>query len=203
MRSTMRLRLLLISAVAATASSLPALPSFVESTTCYNCCAYGDCLDGWSCCGCGTVCTCCTGSTRCESSTGPCQSAEGPVNPYPPAASSGDPVQMADATRTRTRTHGLRAEQNTTTTAASTVVRTAHASSDLCSAKFNETACTRNNKTPQCTMGGELCCSWCSSSNAMHQLCFDKKAAATLNDTEWSCTAQDVARNVSTNTSNT
>ena len=191
----MRLRLLLISAAAA--SSQPALPSFVASTTCYNCCAYGDCLDGWSCCGCGTECTCCTGSTRCESSTGPCQAAEDPVNPYPPAVSSEDPVQTVDATRTRTRTHGLRAEQNTT--AESAVVHTTDASSDLCSAKFNETACTRNNKTPQCTMAGELCCSWCSSSNAMHQLCFGKKAAATLNDTEWSCAAaQDVAQDVST-----
>ena len=34
---------------------------------CFECCAYGKCPDGWTCCGCPNVCICCDDNYECTS----------------------------------------------------------------------------------------------------------------------------------------
>ena len=34
---------------------------------CFECCAYGKCPGGWTCCGCPNVCICCDDNYQCES----------------------------------------------------------------------------------------------------------------------------------------
>ena len=61
------------------------------------------------------------------------------------------------------------------------------AQNNECNAKFSKQQCIRNNKTPQCQYGHELCCSWCTSTDTLDNLCFGQKSAKKLNTSNWSC----------------
>jgi len=61
------------------------------------------------------------------------------------------------------------------------------AQNNECNAKYSKQQCIRNNKTPQCQYGHELCCSWCTSTDTLDNLCFGQKSAKKLNTSNWSC----------------
>ena len=58
-------RVLLFAATLALISFLLAAP---VRGNCFDCCAYGTCPSGWTCCGCPSECYCCSDNSLCRSS---------------------------------------------------------------------------------------------------------------------------------------
>ena len=58
--------------------------------------------------------------------------------------------------------------------------------SQQCPSKFSASSCTEHNQTPLCTQA-DVCCSWCSSGDGLHSLCFGQRSANQLNSSTWQC----------------
>ena len=54
--------------IAATLVALALVLTAPVRGNCFDCCAYGTCPSGWTCCGCPSECYCCSGSALCRSS---------------------------------------------------------------------------------------------------------------------------------------